>query len=348
MSQSDNVAELFQPDASAGLRTTLPAPEVIEIRGDVKTPGEYSFLQEADIFYYLNLAGGALSDPKLCNLIVVRQYGEQKRSLVFRLDQRDYLPRIKRGDVIIISELSEDKPVQRQFHKPAIVAPQSQDLLRSQVADYENSMPATGQALKKAIDDYIKFPQFKRLLNQIAAHQAATGIKSLAVMSYEQGEGRSFFSAALALAYARFLDSQVLLIDSNRDEEKRSTHLAIVKGDYSAQVPNKELHHEPSFIDLVSVSDIERDYHENSDFYFGPYINSVKSRYDLILIDTCAVSSVSKDAVDPMVMSSQVDGVIILNSPLSLDKKLLEKFTKELRTSGARIIGTVYNPHVQK
>jgi hypothetical protein len=326
----------------------LPITHQIEVRGDVRTPGEFSFQREADIFHYLNLAGGALSDPRHCNLIVVRKYGEKQRSLLFRLDQRDYLPRIKQGDLLIVTDLGEDKKTPRQFHKPTIQAPKARDIVRPSATDYEKSLPSRAQSLKKQLDDYIKFPQFKRLVNRIASHQAATGVKSLAIMSYEQGEGKSFFCSALALAYSRYLDSQVMVIDSNRDENLRSPFIAVVKGDYSCQVPDQELHSEASFIDLASVSEIERDYHENSDFYFSPYIKSIGNNYDLILVDTCANSNVSKNSVDPMIISSQVDGVIVINSPLSLEKKCLEGFAKDLKTSGANVIGTIYNPYIQK
>lgn len=350
MTASDNVvtASFEQTEYHNGNSDfPVPSTQKIEVRGDVRTPGEFSYQKEADIFHYLNLAGGSLSDPKLCNLIVVRQYGEQKRSLLFRLDQKDYLPRVKQGDLIIITELSEAKKTQPQFHKPAIVKSRSTNIVRPKAEDFENTLPARGQALKKAVSDYIRFPQFKRILNQIATHQAATGAKSIAVMSCESGEGKSFFCSALGLAYARFLDSQVLIIDSNREETLRSPYLAIIRGDYSSQVQNRDLHSESAFVDLTSVSEIDREYHENSDFYFSPYINSVKSNYDLVLVDTCATSDVMANAVDPMIIASQVDGVILINSPISLDKKRMEKFNRELKKNGASVIGTVFNSFVQ-
>lgn len=350
MSSSDNALESIveqSPYAFGDSNSAVPMTKKIEVRGDVLTPGEFSYKKEADVFHYLNLAGGALTDPKMCNLVVVRQYGEQKRSLLFRLDQKDYLPRVKQGDLIIITELGDSKKSSRQFHKPNLVTTKPKSIIRPKAEDYENTLPARGQALKKSIGDYIRYPQFKRILNQIASHQAATGAKSIAIMSCESGEGKSFFCSALALAYARYLNSQVLLIDSNRHESLRSPYLAVVKGDYSSQLPSQEMHSDSAFVDLTSVSDIERDYHEHSDFYFSPYINSVKSNYDLVLVDTGSTSDVTNSAVDPMIIASQVDAVVLINSPRSLDKKIIEKFNKDLKNCGASILGTVFNPFFQ-
>lgn len=341
---SQEVPAYFSVDSESKLPTT----QQIAVRGDVRTPGEFSFQREADIFHYLGLAGGALSDPKFCNLILVRKYGEKQRSLLFRLDQRDYLPRLKQGDLLIVTELDQDRKASRQFHKPAIQAPKTKDLLRPKASDYQRTLPAPAQSLKKALTEYIRFPQFKRLVNQIASHQAATGVKSLAIMSCEAQEGKSFFCAALALAYSSFLDSQVLVIDSNRDESTRSPYISVVRGDYSFEVPDQELHNDASFIDLTSVSEIENNYHANSDFYFAPYIKTIRDRYDLILVDTCSVSNVSTSSVDPMIISSQVDGVIVINSPLSLDKKSLENFSKNLKSNGAQVLGTIFNPYLNK
>lgn len=349
MSSSDNTLSIH--DSELGLadsHSAVPLAQKIEIRGDVCKPGTYSFIKEADIFHYLNQAGGSISDPSLCNLVVVRQYGDQKRSLLFRLDQKDYLPRVRQGDVIIISVLDEAKKNSRNFHKPTLVPSKQKTVIRPNAEDYENTLPSRGQSLKKSIGDYIRFAQFKRILNQIATHQAATGAKSIAVMSCEKSEGKSFFCSALALAYARFLNSQVLVIDSNKDEALRSPYLAVVRGDYSSQLISKSIQQESAFIDLTSVSDIERDFHEHSDFYFSPYINSVKSNYDLVLVDTGATNKVANHEIDPMIIAAQVDAVIVIQSPLSLDKQTIEKFSKDLRKSGAQILGTIYNPIVAK
>lgn len=319
-------------------------PALIEVKGDVAAPGAFKFKNEANIFDYLEQAGGIATDPIYCNLVLVRSYGDIKKSLLFRLDQKESLPKIKAGDVIIVNEVDELKKVARkQFHKPKIKAPQTRDSLRLEFSQNDDADKHTANPFLSTLRNYIRNPRFKRIVNQIATHQAATGTKSISILSYERNEGKSLFCAAIALAYSTFLNSQVLVIDSNKET---SPFLDSITGDYSNQVSNRENHPEKSFVDLVSAEEIEREYSHNSDFYFAPYIKSVAERYDLILIDTCALTEANEEKIDPMVLASQVDAVIVVNSVLSSNKKSIEKFAREIKTCGAQLIGTVFNPNL--
>ena len=60
------------------------------------------------------------------------------------------------------------------------------------------------------------------MVYKIAALQQEKGLRSLAILSSLQGEGKTLFCAALALGYAEICQSRVLVVDTTTYHHPRS------------------------------------------------------------------------------------------------------------------------------
>src|SRR5205085_1898138 len=85
-------------------RSGSAALQHIKVQGAVTAPGEYPFEENTDVLHYLKKAGGATTEVRLCKVMIIRNYGPQNRTLVFRLDENGALPKVKSGDVLVFDK----------------------------------------------------------------------------------------------------------------------------------------------------------------------------------------------------------------------------------------------------
>jgi len=200
-----------------------------------------------------------------------------------------------------------------------------------------------GHPLLQLLELYIDDTDFKRLINQIAVLQARSNFKSLAILSELPGEGKSFFTAALALAYARHLPSRVLIVDTTSSSRKPSCFFQPILGMHIPRCLRSRGLVEPGVIDLISSFQASEDAGPHSDLQFGEYISSFSHRYDLILVDTAALSAPSHAEIDPVIVAQHTDSSILLTSHHSLERETLMRLKHKLQRYGIEPLGTVFN-----
>lgn len=206
----------------------------------------------------------------------------------------------------------------------------------------QQSRDQAGQ-VRSLLDDYIKRTEFKRLINQVVMAQVKQGFRSLAVLSEFSGEGRTFFAAALALAYARYLIGRVLIADTVRQPRNQTLYYRAIRGQYRPESFQPRAEVAPGLIDLLSTSETEAAAQGTSDFLLCSYIDSIKHRYDLVIVDTCAMSEVSQENIDPIVAARHVDTSILLTSQRSGERTLLLTLKRRLEQYQIPVLGTVFN-----
>ena len=135
----------------------------------------------------------------------------------------------------------------------------------------------------------------------------------------------------------------MLILDTNRSIKDRSPILEAVAGDFNADPVGDDLPRDPAFIDLLTTESLEINGNSDTDFYVGPYLESVKNRYNLILIDTCAISANQSDTIDPVVVANQVDSSILITSHRSVHRTALESIKHDFKRYNVRLLGTVFN-----
>jgi len=227
--------------------------------------------------------------------------------------------------------------------------------------------------IREILLDYIRHPEFKRLLNQILMAQQEQKFVSMAILSEFPQEGRTFFISALALGYATYLDKKVLIMDTISQTKDESFYFGHILGEESDSIFSYDndsdskggvvdliatknlcrrvkLEHEGESLDVLKgdslLSYSEKDLYENVDFRIRDFINSLKKSYDLILLDTCPLSRASKFHLDPMILAKQAETSILLTSPQSVNRRRLSTIRNELKSSQVKILGTIFNDGV--
>src|SRR5690242_2502539 len=94
----------------------------------------------------------------------------------------------------------------------------------------QKSGPSGPLDFKNALLDYVRYTEFKRLLNQIINAQKRDGFKTLAVLSEHPQEGKTFFVSTLALGFATLLGKRVLIVDTISQTRNRSLYLDRIFG----------------------------------------------------------------------------------------------------------------------
>lgn len=216
--------------------------------------------------------------------------------------------------------------------------------------------------IRNPLFEYVRYTEFKRLLGQITLKMDREGLCSLAVVSELPEEGRTFLVSALALGYTLLLDRRVLVVNTASQSQYRALlHQRVFElgrepgcasGVGGPPAPPDARGAEsrgllPKGIDLISPFDGGGgDLPISSDFQLGKYVESVKSGYDLILFDTCALSVSNKQNMDPVVISRQADTAILLTSWKSMSRETLAQARERVRQWNIRLMGTLFNAGV--
>lgn len=215
------------------------------------------------------------------------------------------------------------------------------------------------------LDDYISQPGFKRTLGRIAATQAESGFRSLAILSERSGEGKTLFVSALALGYVLYLRKRVLIMDTVHQTADESFYFQSLlqfddrpestprRGPLSAEAAR-------GCLDLLTTRAINlqihgtiggretarRTRHDASDFMIGEFLKRQYANYDLVLIDTCAMRDVGRDNLDPIVLATQTDRVIVLMSRRSMDAGTAQRLRELGQDIRIRLLGAMINDWV--
>lgn len=335
-SSSEAVTIPFPIDQSA-------AKNSVEVRGQVRAPGEFPFVSNAVLQDYLFQAGGTTFRHGNGKVVLVREDNGKKRIFTYDLRHTDRFPPIISGDVLIVHGVTSDTP-SVQESAPDVVP-----------ADFLVRQPETLHETKQ-LGAYVKLPKFRRVLNQVIAAQEQRGFVSLAVMSRHAGEGKSFFCSALAVGFAQYLDAHVLIIDTVNEPQHRTLFFEklhpVAPKPLASRAPSqngvlrphtlKPRTHAGS-IDFLSTRSFGDGDYEASDFQLGRFIRSLRSRYQLILVDTCALDEVQAHNIDPIIIAEQSDAALFLTSDYSLQRESLDYAIAELQDFRVQLIGAVFN-----
>ncbi len=222
---------------------------------------------------------------------------------------------------------------------------------------------------RSVLFDYIRFPACKRLVNSILRAQADTQSKSIAVLSPFPVEGKSVLISSVALGYMLLLGKRVLIMDTVSQSCDESFYFREVseQRSHAALPPKKRL----GCIDLITTKNLSRRalmqshketvsacdpdmpiayepkmHFDSADFHVNPFVNSLKEFYDLILMDTCALSEASKDTFDPLILAEHADTSLIFMSHDTLNRRTLSSLSRELKRQRIVPLGIVVDSSI--
>ena len=206
---------------------------------------------------------------------------------------------------------------------------------------------------KTIIEDVLANPSslnaenFKSLRTSLLLSSADNPPKRLLVTSMTPGEGKSSISICTALSLSQ-AGKSVLLIDA--DMRRPVVHKIFnIANDYGlssilAGVQKEEhqhvTHHFAKNLDVIAAGPIPPNPSELlSSKRIAALLDQSSKKYDIIIIDTPPLISVT----DPVILSSKVDGIIIVTWAGETTRELFGKGIKQLQEVSAPITGVVLN-----
>jgi len=97
----------FQSEGADATSAMAAGKHYVQVLGEVNDPGEYTYENGADFFYYLSKAGGPTQNADLDRIEIIRLDGAVKKSLPFKMKDVKSIPSIQNGDIVM---LHADKP----------------------------------------------------------------------------------------------------------------------------------------------------------------------------------------------------------------------------------------------
>ncbi|MDP4152798.1 MAG: polysaccharide biosynthesis tyrosine autokinase [Bacillota bacterium] len=192
----------------------------------------------------------------------------------------------------------------------------------------------------------INYSEAFRMIGTVVQFVAGNaGLKTLAVTSSTENEGKTLLSVNIALALVQ-AGKKVLLIDSDIvnpsvnkllkiPEEQVSYFSQALKESLSSCIVNLS-----SGLSVIPfIKDRERDHALFSSPLFYKAIDGLKTIYDYIIFDTAPVSAVT----DAIALAGRTDGVILIVRQEHASQSTVSAAVAQLRLVKANIIGCVLN-----
>lgn len=213
------------------------------------------------------------------------------------------------------------------------------------------------------IAKYLQQPKIKRLVSNIVTQQEREKFKTLAVISELTKEGRSFITSLLAYAYATVHRKRVLILDlANLTSQHDWQFVDLLHQEGQGANPTTKTDNGvgelKSFtIHLLTAQSQSFDLEAtlppppaaselqglNLESLLSPILEALKPSYDLVLIDTSALSIENESQVDPLISAQKADRSVLVLTNLSMRRDVLEKIKHRINSSGISVLGTVHN-----
>lgn len=235
--------------------------------------------------------------------------------------------------------------------------------------NHEEARTAPPSKAYEILFDYIRDPEFKRLLNQIVVAQERKKFKSIAVLSQLPEEGKTFMISVLALGYATYLRKRVLIMDTVSQTQNESFYVGRVLD----REQDKKGHGKNAYggiIDLITTVNLQqrtalpfgaskhptlrivdppalyeetRGY-DSTDFQVGPFMDTMAPNYDLVLLDTCSLTANDKTKLDPVILARQSHAALLITSERSLYRESLLRVRDDCSRYNINLLGSIHNP----
>lgn len=190
--------------------------------------------------------------------------------------------------------------------------------------------------IQKTVSDYIHTREFKRFMSALDESMNRKNQTTLSVMSHYQGEGKSFLTCAIAVAFVGFLGKRVLVVDATRDSEEINFLSALIAG-FARDTTLPE-----GTLDIVSGRGLAGGRSGQTDFRLRRAIERFGDSYDRIIIDTVSLQEAQHASIDPIVVARQGGQGLLVTSPLSLHIDSIKEISRELVQNHVPLMGTVY------
>lgn len=189
--------------------------------------------------------------------------------------------------------------------------------------------------------------EFRRLYTKIRHLHPGKDVQKLLVTSATLGEGKSTISSLLAITMSNYRDNNTLLIDC--DLRRPSIHkkfgLPNDEGFIDVITGKRELRHvlKSTFIPKLKILTSGVVQQSPAEIFNSPnlrdFFEEIKFYFDTIVVDCSPAMPVS----DPLILSSEVDGALLVVRAGKTPRELVKRTADLLRDAGIPIFGIVVN-----
>lgn len=186
--------------------------------------------------------------------------------------------------------------------------------------------------------------QFRRLRNSLQALNPDGAARTILMTSAMNGEGKSIATINLAMALAELPQLRVLVIDANLRDPSVEVYMGLPRRLGFSEVLRSKLTLDQAIrttsvdrMDIMGVGETPDNLAEvlNVD-RIRAVLNSLKRRYDYIMIDCPAVLAMNH----PSVVGAVSDGIILVVRLGMTPKYLVEEAYNILENLGGNVLGT--------
>jgi len=187
--------------------------------------------------------------------------------------------------------------------------------------------------------------QFRVVRTHICSSEKSCGIKTMAVTSSANGEGKTVVAVNLSVVMAQDLNKPVLLIDCNMRKPAISSLLGLSVnaglGDVlsgRSQLKDVLIKTDIANLTVLPSGQISVNPNEilNSD-KMKTILTELKPQFEEIILDTPAVIPYS----EPRILSSLVDGVILVVRACKTRREVVARAEDVLKSVGANMLGYI-------
>lgn len=197
----------------------------------------------------------------------------------------------------------------------------------------------------------IEVAEIKRIITAIE-HRANRQLPgSLLITSTLRGEGKTLLAASLGAAVARTGRHRVALIDLHWRRPALHRFFARSLAYDAAEMIDATLsdliqHSEQTGLDLLTAPKDHAEVSSSGDNLLQKaeqLIDQAKAAFDLVIIDSAPLFPTNRFMMDPIMLTSRVQGVIMVVLQDATPKQQVRKAQKTLESAGANLLGVVSN-----
>jgi Mrp family chromosome partitioning ATPase len=172
---------------------------------------------------------------------------------------------------------------------------------------------------------------------------------TISVTSAVAGEGKSITAAALALVAARQLGRPVLLVDANWFAPAQHRLFDLPEADFDLTVWQREGNINRHTLPIpvcecqLFLLPAPRGGDHDPTALLEPLVREAREAFACTIFDTAAITHVNRHMLDPVSLSSCVDGTVLTVMINETPRPAVRQAQKQIEASGGRLLGIVVN-----
>ncbi len=217
--------------------------------------------------------------------------------------------------------------------------PTTQELLIKQMPTREVDLP-------KVLQSVVRFAETKQILDQVLQAQRDKKIRSIAILSELPREGRSLFTAMLAMSFGQLVRQKVLVVDCHtlRGPYSLSLERLLESDELSEEARQGEVRKTLSMnVSVVRLRDWAEERDTIAEYEVKNLMDGPGRDFDLAIFDTCAMAAKNRNNLDPIAIARRCDASILLVSRRTASRSMLHEIRERMKKEKLDLLGIAHN-----